>query len=113
MNPSTILRPDAPDRARWSVTLGIGAALAVLLAVVGLTYLVGLSGSPTTVGRITFVNPTDYSLDVDVSDGMGSGWAPAGFAPKQSTGVVEEVLDKDDVWVFRFDAQGKRAASFA
>ena len=53
------------------------------------------------------MNPTAYSLDVDVSDGTGSGWSPAGFARKQSTGVVEQVSDQGDVWVFRFDAQGK------
>ncbi len=107
MNPPTILRPDAPGRAGRRITLGLAGLAAGLLVVVGVTYLVGLSGGPTTVARITFVNPTAYTLSVDVSDGAGSGWSPAGFAPKRSTGVVEQVSDQGDVWVFRFDAQGK------
>lgn len=107
MTPPTTLRPDAPGRSRRAVTVA-AAAIAVGLAVaVALTFLVGLSESPATVARITFVNPTPYSLDVSVAPGPESASSPVGFVPKQSTAVMEEVPDQGDVWTFRFDGQGE------
>ena len=107
MSPPTTLRPDAPGRSRRTVTLGLAGIAAGLAVVVGLTFLVGLSEGPDTVPRITFVNPTVYSLDVSITPGTGGASSPAGFVPKESTAVIEEVADQGDVWIFRFDGQGE------
>lgn len=108
MSPPTAIQTEAPRRTRRGVALGIAGLIAAVLAVLGMTFLVGLSGGPTTVPRITFVNPTAYSLDVEVSSGTGDSWSSAGFVPKESTAAVEEVADQGDVWLFRFDGQGHR-----
>lgn len=108
MSPPTTLRPEAPRRSRRVVALGIAGLVLGMLAVVGMTLLVGLSGGPATVPRITFVNPTVYALNVEVNPGTGASWTSAGFVPKQSTTTVEEVPDQGDLWIFRFDGQGER-----
>lgn len=107
MSHPTTLQPEAPRRTRRGVALGIAATVSGLVAVLAITFLVGLSGGPSTVPRITFVNPTAYSLSVEVNPGAGAGWTSAGFVPKESTTGVEEVPDQGDVWVFRFDGQGE------
>jgi hypothetical protein len=106
MNPPTVLRPDTSARTRRHLGLAVAAAVVALAAAVGLTSLVGLSSGPTTVGRITFENPTAYALDIEVSSGAASGWTSAGSVRQKSTAEVTEVIDQGDVWVFRFDSQG-------
>ena len=106
MNPPTTLQPETSGRTRRGVALGVAGAAVALLAVVGMTFVVGLSGGPSTVSRITFVNPTVYSLNVEVNPGSGGSWTSAGFVPKQSTTDVEEVPDQGATWIFRFDGQG-------
>ncbi len=101
-----MVRPDAAGRTRQRLLLGLAVGAAMLLAVIAITYLVGLSGGPATVARISLVNPTAYSLDVEVSPATGHSSSSAGFVPKESTAVVEEVPDQGDVWVFHFAAQG-------
>jgi hypothetical protein len=101
-----MVRPDVPHTNGRRLLVGAAAIVLGIFAVAVVTYLVGLSGGPSTVARITFVNPTAYSLDVEVSPGTGSSWSSAGFVPKESTAVVEEIPDQGAVWVFRFDAQG-------
>ena len=107
MSPPTTLQPEAPRRTRRGTILGIAGIALALLAVLGMTFLVGLSGGPATVARITFVNPTVYSLNVEVKPETGTAWSSAGFVPRQSTTVVEEIPDQGDVWIFRFDGQGR------
>ena len=74
---------------------------------VALTSLVGLSGGPSTVPRLTFENPTAYAIDIEVSAGSSSGWTSAGSVRQRSTADVTEVIDQGDVWLFRFDSQGE------
>ena len=107
MNPPTTIEPRTPAATRRKLTLAVGLVLLAIAAVTGLTFLVGLSGGPATVARITFENPTAYALDIEVSSGPGAGWTSAGFVRQESTSVVEEVGDQGDVWVFRFDSQGQ------
>jgi hypothetical protein len=57
---------------------------------------------------VTYENPTDYALSVEVSSGPGEGWTAAGFVPQRSTTVAEEIPDQGELWVFRFDSQGAR-----
>lgn len=107
MNPPTVVQPGTARRLRRrSLGLSVVAALLGLAAVVGITYLVGLSAGPHTVPLIVFENPTSYALDIEVSSGPGHGWTSAGSVRQRSTGEVSEVIDQGDVWLFRFDSQG-------
>ncbi len=106
MNPPTVVQPDTPDKVRRRLGLGAGAVVLGLVAAVGLTFVAGLSGDPSTVPRITFENPTVYALDIEVSPGTNAGWTSAGSVRQQSTADVFEVIDQGDVWLFRFDSQG-------
>jgi hypothetical protein len=107
MNPPTIVQPDAREKVNRSLRLGVGAAVLCVVAAVALASVVGLSGGPATVPRLTFQNPTAYALDVEVSPGTGTGWTSAGSVRQQSTTDVNEVVDQGEVWLFRFDSQGK------
>lgn len=107
MNPPTVVQPGTARKLRRR-SLGLSAVVGVLAlaAVVGITYLVGLSAGADTVPRITFENPTAYALDIEVSSGPGDGWTSAGSVRQKSTGDVTEVIDQGDAWLFRFDSQG-------
>lgn len=107
MNPPTTVEPTTSAGARRRFTLVLGVLVLSVAIVVALTSVVGLSGGPGTVGRITVENPTPYALDIEVSPGTGTGWVSAGFVRQKSTAVVEEIADQGDVWVFRFDSQGQ------
>lgn len=106
MNPPTVVQPAAPDKVRHRLGLGVGAVVLGLVVAVGLTFVAGLSGDPSTVARITFENPTVYALDIEVSPGTDTGSTSAGSVRQQSTADVFEVIDQGDVWLFRFDSQG-------
>lgn len=106
MNPPTVVQPDLPQKVGHRLGLGVGALVLALAVAVGLTFVAGLSGGPSTVARITFENPTVYALDIEVSPGTATGWTSAGSVRQQSTADVLEVIDQGDVWLFRFDSQG-------
>lgn len=106
MNPPTVVEPDAQNRVRRGLGLGVAAVVASLATAIALSLLVGQSTGPGTVSRITFENPTAYALNIDVSPGTGTGWTSAGSVRQKSTGEVHEVIDQGDVWLFRFDSQG-------
>jgi hypothetical protein len=107
VNRPAIAYPERTLPVRHRVRLGILAVALVVVAAGLLTFLVDLSGSPKTVSRITFENPTAYALDIEVSPGTDTGWTSAGSVRQQSTTDVQEVLDQGDVWLFRFDSQGE------
>ena len=107
MNPSTVTEPRTPNPSPQRVGLAVAAAGLVLAAAVALASLVDLGGGRATVPRLTYQNPTDYALRVEVSRGPGRAWTAAGFVAQRSTAVVEEVPDQGDLWVFRFDSQGE------
>jgi hypothetical protein len=106
MNPPTTLRPETVERPRFRVGLALAAAVLALATAVALTFVVDLGGGPSTVPRLTYQNPTDYALDVEVSSGPGAGWTPAGHVDQRATGVANDVVDQGDVWLFRFSSQG-------
>ena len=107
MNPPTVTEPHTPNRSAQRLGLLLGAALLAVVTAVTLSFLVDLGGGRATVARVTYENPTDYALRVEVSSGSGEGWTTAGFVAQRSTGAAEEVPDQGDVWVFRFDSQGE------
>ncbi len=107
MNPPTAVRPGTPNRVPLRIGVGLAAAVLALAAAVVLALLVDLSGSPRTVPRLTYENPTEYAVSVEVSRGTEAGWTSAGFVAPRATAVVEEVVDQGDVWLFRFHGQGE------
>jgi hypothetical protein len=106
MNQPTVAQPDAPARSRRSVGVGVAAVALGLVVALAMAFLAGLSGGPTTVPRLTIDNPTDYALAIEVRPAGDPAWTSAGSVAQRSTGVVEEVVDQGEVWVFRFDSQG-------
>ncbi len=107
MNPPTVVHPDARKPARIPLGPGLAVAALALATVAALAFLVDLSARPATVPRLTFENPTEYALSIEVSPGTGTDWTSAGFVAQRATAVVEEVIDQGDVWVFRFHGQGE------
>jgi hypothetical protein len=83
----------------WRVALGC-------LAVAGFVAAGWLTSGPAFVSRITVVNRTAYTLDIDASGAARDGWTSVTFADKHATTVAEDVLDPGSVWVLRFSAQG-------
>jgi hypothetical protein len=66
-----------------------------------------LLAGPSFVARITFVNPSPYDVDVDVTDRERAGWLPLGEIEDGTATRIEHVLDQGDVWVFRLaDGEG-------
>lgn len=107
MSPSTVTEPRTPNRSPQRLGLLVAGAALAVAAAVALAFLVGLGGGRATIPRLTYENPTDYALDVEVSSGSSRGWTGAGFVARRSTGVAEEIPDQGDVWVFRFHSQGE------
>ena len=107
MNPPTVVRTDTQKPAHHRLGIAVAVVIVGVATAIGLTYVVGLSSGPKTVARITFENPTVYALEIEVGSGAGGGWASAGSVRQKSTTDVSEVIDQGDVWVFRFDSQGK------
>lgn len=57
---------------------------------------------PATLGEITVMNSTDYTVQVLVS-GEGDAWLPLGTVEAGEVSVFHEVLDQGELWEFRFD----------
>jgi hypothetical protein len=66
-----------------------------------------LVAGPSFVARITFVNPSPYDIDVDVTNRERAGWLPLGEVQDRETTVIQEVIDQGDVWIVRLaDGEG-------
>lgn len=78
------------------VGAGVAAVIVVAMAFVPALQL------PSYVDRLTVSNPTEYGLEIDVSDPSRDGWlALGGFSPVAKR-TVYEVIDHGNNWVFRF-----------
>ena len=71
-------------------------AVGVLLSLVGVS-----CGDPSFVDRITIVNPYEYDVPAEVSDGS-SGWLHLGTIERESEDTIEQVADMGERWIFRF-----------
>lgn len=97
-------RPVPTRRVRAPSFVSVVAGLVLLGLAVGPMSV--LFESPPFVARITFVNPTEYDLAINATDADRDGWTPVGTARRKSTTVHEEIIDKGEVWIFRFGGQG-------
>lgn len=70
--------------------------------VVMLLWLTACSGRAPTVERITIVNPTEFTLDVDVTGPERDGWLPVTIVEARSEEVTGDLIDQGDRWIFRF-----------
>jgi hypothetical protein len=58
------------------------------------------------VSRVTVANPTDFPVNVDVSNRRMDRWLSLGSAEAGSEVTTRDVIDQGAVWVFRFDYLG-------
>jgi hypothetical protein len=103
MNTAT-LRPRIPDRSRlrfrwWWVPL-------LLLVVAIVVAVPRLFASPAVVSRVSFVNNTNYAMDVQVTDAARNGWTDLATAERRRTTVVRDVVDQGKTWIFHVESQG-------
>lgn len=79
-------------------------------AVVGLLLLgASLLGLPTTVPRLSVVNPGVHQVHVEVTDARRAGWLGLGSVEREATQIFEEAIDQGEHWVFRFSYAGVQA----
>jgi hypothetical protein len=64
--------------------------------------LAACSLQPRTVERVTVVNPTPYSLDVQVTGIDRDGWRPVAIVQGGGDADSLGLVDLGDVWIFRF-----------
>ncbi len=108
MTGPTAVRPAGRPTTRPGTAKGVAAAV-VIVAAVAIVFI-GLSrllASPPFVDRLTFVNPTEYDLHVEVTDARREGWLAVGTVRKNQTTTMEDTIDQGEVWTFRFAAQGQ------
>jgi len=80
----------------------------VLVAIGACIFLAGSACSDVAfIDEVTIVNDTEYSANVDVSDGTRDAWLGLTTVQPQSTTTIEDVIDQGEMWVVRFDYVGK------
>ena len=102
---SRLSRADRPARSLGSYLrpdfLAIGLAV-VAVMVFGLVTL----REPSRVSSLTFSNPSNYDVTVDVTSKDHGGWLPLAVLDQGTNREYQDVLDQGDTWIFRFRAQG-------
>ena len=98
------LSPRTPDRSRlrlqwWWLLVGVGAVIIVAT-------VPRLLATPATVDHVSFVNHTQYAIDVEASGAAHDGWTALATAERQRTTSAQAVVDQGRTWVFRFTSQG-------
>jgi hypothetical protein len=80
----------------------------ILAAIGACIFLAGSACSDMSfIDEVTIANDTEYSANVDVTDGTRDAWLGLTGVEPQSTRTVEAVIDQGEVWIFRFDYVGK------
>jgi hypothetical protein len=106
MPPDTAIRPPRVPRRpslRWSFSL-LAAAVLLVVAIGALAPIVFVDHP--TVRHVTFVNPTVYAIDIEVTGATRTGWLPLVTAERGATTVLDDVIDQGPQWVFHFQSQG-------
>lgn len=71
-------------------------------------FIASACDSVTFVDRLTIVNPTEFSVLVDVKGANDTSWLPLGIADRNSETVKEQVIDVGEGnWDFRFHYLGE------
>src|SRR5689334_14737586 len=86
---------------RWLGWLALGLVV-VFVGIAGTR----LSRGPRVVAQVTVVNPSPYTVEVEVTDAHRDGWVLLGATPPKSSTREEDVIDQGATWVFGVRAQG-------
>ena len=98
----SVLTPPRPPAVRLP-RQAIAIAVAAVLAAAALFVVVQrLAASPSSVDRVTIVNPTPYDLEVEVTGTGRAHGLTLGSVGRDQTKVIEDVLDQGAQWVFTF-----------
>lgn len=80
----------------------------VLAAILACIFLANSACSDVSfIDEVTIVNDTEYSANVDVTEGTRDAWLGLTTVQPQSTTTIDDVIDQGEMWVFRFDYVGK------
>lgn len=108
MTRPTAVRPAGRPTTGPGIAKGVAAAVVITIAAVAILIpLSKMSAPPPFVARLTFVNPTEYHLDVEVTDAERDGWLAVGTVHKNQSTTMDDTIDQGEVWIFRFRAQGQ------
>jgi hypothetical protein len=75
----------------------------VAAAVAASVLLSGACSGVSSVEKVTIVNDTPYPVTVEVTGKKRDGWLVLASVEAESTTTVEGVIDKGELWIFRFD----------
>jgi hypothetical protein len=98
------LTPRVHDRLRIRSLWWLPPALVVVIVTVAV--IPRVLANPATVSRVTVANPTPYPMEIDVTGAHRDGWMGLGTAERESTTVMQSVVDQGDTWTFHFRSQG-------
>jgi hypothetical protein len=102
--------PEAAPRSRRLALIAVG----VIASVAILVGLLALVHRPDFVSRVSIVNRTGSSLQVDVAPGRTGAIMPLGVVDPRSTDTFQDVVDQGDVWYVHVSdpAAGTRTLHF-
>jgi len=98
---SVLTPPRSPSVGRPRRAAAIAVA-AVVTAAALFVVAQRLARSPSTVERVTIVNPTPYDLEVELSGTGRANGLTLGAVGREQTKVIEDVLDQGSEWTFTF-----------
>lgn len=96
-----------PVRRRFRRLIRDDITVALLCAASALPVTAFLVAGPAFVDKVSVVNDSEYTIDVQVRGHEGEGWMSVNRVDKGSTRTREDVIDQGDVWIFRFRSQGE------
>lgn len=102
------MNPTLTESRATPRTFGEGLVMVASVAIV-LVVAVVLGPSlrlPHYVARVTLDNPTEYRLEVEVTDVNRGGWLPLGEVGRDGSKVAYEVIDQGSRWLFHFSSGG-------
>jgi uncharacterized protein involved in outer membrane biogenesis len=86
-------------------------ALTLVIVVAGIAGTALLEG-PHVISRVTVVNPSPYTVELETAAAGRNGWTLLGATQPKSTSSIEDVVDQGSEWVFRVRAQGVSGGDF-
>jgi hypothetical protein len=72
-----------------------------------------ITRSPSFVDHVSVANNSGYDLNVDVTGAERDGWLPIAVATGGSTTITKDVVDQEDIWIFRFSYAGHAAGELS
>jgi len=106
--PTAYVNPSISDeRSRTRVRVDPWIPVVAVIALVVIALFASKLAPGPFVSRVTFVNQSEYSIDVEVAGANGHGWTLLGTAKDHASSAVAAVFDEGSRWTFRFQTQGR------